>query len=227
MNRLITINKETINKEKSAAIILSVFYLVGLLGHASEGYRAMMLSLTPYTLLGCSILVLLFSVRFSAGALIILTVTLIITFLLEALGVSTGMVFGSYHYGDVLGPKLLSVPVIISLNWLLVILGAVNLTRIFLRSIAGSHRKVQIKYLGYLIPGVLAVLLDLFLEPAAIRLGYWKWNDSQPPLQNYAAWFVIASLCSVMIGKTELKNDLPAYYFIIQLLFFGILLIIL
>jgi putative membrane protein len=43
------------------------------------------------------------------------------SFLVEAVGVNTGMIFGSYSYGSALGPKLWNTPVIIGLNWFVLI----------------------------------------------------------------------------------------------------------
>ena len=38
-----------------------------------------------------------------------------------------------------------------------------------------------------------AVIFDWFLEPLAIRLGFWKW-DGEIPVYNYICWFVISLL---------------------------------
>src|ERR1700753_880222 len=40
-----------------------------------------------------------------------------VSYVLEEIGVRTGLVYGHYHYSDMLGPKLGDVPVLIPLAW--------------------------------------------------------------------------------------------------------------
>jgi putative membrane protein len=42
----------------------------------------------------------------------------------EMIGVNTGYLFGSYHYGDVFGEKLFGVPFLIGLNWFCIVFAA-------------------------------------------------------------------------------------------------------
>ena len=47
--------------------------------------------------------------------------------------------------------------------------------------------------------GVIAVLLDLFLDPIAVLAGYWLWRVESSvyygiPLLNFVGWFVLTSL---------------------------------
>ncbi|MBK7882949.1 MAG: carotenoid biosynthesis protein [Chitinophagaceae bacterium] len=39
----------------------------------------------------------------------------------EIIGVKTGFLFGNYSYGIVLGPKIQSVPILIGINWFIII----------------------------------------------------------------------------------------------------------
>ena len=45
-------------------------------------------------------------------------ITIVISFTSEAVGVATGLIFGAYHYTDLLGPKLLGVPPMIQIGYL-------------------------------------------------------------------------------------------------------------
>ena len=45
-------------------------------------------------------------------------ITVAVSFISEAIGVATGVVFGAYHYTDLLGPKLLGVPPMIQIGYL-------------------------------------------------------------------------------------------------------------
>jgi carotenoid biosynthesis protein len=45
-------------------------------------------------------------------------ITVAVSFTSEAIGVATGLIFGRYHYTDLLGPKLLGVPPLIQIGYL-------------------------------------------------------------------------------------------------------------
>jgi putative membrane protein len=137
------------------------------------------------------------------------------TFTLEVVVVKTSYIFGSYHYGNVLGLKLFDVPLIIGFNWVVIILGAIGI----------ASRIHKSAFQIALLTGTFAVLFDLMLEPVAVNLGYWKWQQGFIPLQNYYAWFGIAFFAS-LLGcklKLDLEDSLFIYYFLIQFTFFILL----
>jgi len=146
-------------------------------------------------------------------------VVYVITFSLEAAGVATGLVFGDYQYGDTLGPKALAVPVVIGFNWVLVVMGALVLTRRFV-----TH-----PFQVALFTAALTTAFDFVMEPVAIALDYWTWAAVDPPLHNYVAWFVIsfAAALSFEAFRVGTKNGLYIHYFLVQLVFFGVLVAVL
>ncbi|WP_337864866.1 carotenoid biosynthesis protein [Ignavibacterium sp.] len=197
-------------------IFLYLIYTVGVIGHLTTSLIIYMKLLTPLTLLLTGGLVLLTTIQSSKGNFIIwAVVTYIITFSLEVIGVKTGVIFGSYWYGDTLGLKFLEVPLIIGFNWIMVILGVILL----------SKKIFNNKILLTISAALLATLFDFFLEPTAIKLNYWNWSDVMVPLQNYIAWFFISLLFTILyfIMKIKIKSDLPIKFFLTQLLFFIIL----
>jgi uncharacterized membrane protein len=131
----------------------------------------------------------------------------------EAVGVRTGYPFGTYAYGDALGPRVAGVPVVVALAWAWMAwpawLAAVALT--------GSR-------LGRV--GVATVALagwDLFLDPQMVGQGYWRWSPTGPPglpgvtevpWTNYAGWLltaaVIMTLLSTVVGPGPAgRGDTP------------------
>lgn len=197
-------------------IILCIIFLVGLIGHVIIGLRHLMLTLTPYTLLLTGSAVLYFT--YKKGELKFLLwclIVYVVTFALEILGTRTGIIFGSYVYGNTLGLKISGVPLIIGFNWVLVILGSITL----------SEQIDQNIFLRALLTGTLAVLFDLVLEPVAIKLDYWRWDSGFIPLFNYYSWFLIALIASIIydLFKIKTNENIPESYFIIQLLFFILL----
>lgn len=210
--------KKTLKLSKEE-IFLFLIYTVGIIGHLTNVLLDYMILLTPLTLLLTGGIVLLSTIKNSKNNFIIWAiVTYIITFTLEVIGVKSGMIFGSYSYGDVLGVKYLNVPLIIGFNWIMVILGAILLTEKILNN----------KFIITITASLLATIFDFFLEPTAIKLGYWNWSDTSVPLQNYFAWFIISLLFTVLYFKMKInvKTDLPIIFFLIQFIFFIILFVL-
>lgn len=106
-----------------------------------------------------------------------------IGFIIELIGVNTGRIFGEYTYGSTLGFKVLGTPPVIGLNWFIVCY------------LAGYVTDWLIPKLNILIKTAIAamliVLLDILIEPDAISQGMWNWAETDVPLQNYLAWFVV------------------------------------
>jgi putative membrane protein len=203
-------------RELIVSVGLSLFFLVGFVGHSLAITLPWMLRLTPYTLVVCGVIALL-PVLLERNKWVLLwgLILFVSTFFLEALGTATGKIFGPYTYGGTLGLKVLEVPLVIAFNWFLVILGSLSLARLIFRR----------ELLAAILTAAMAVGFDFLLEPTAIRLDYWTWHTPVIPLQNYAAWFLIAlaaALCYVYF-KLSVKNRLPAVYFLIQLVFFAAL----
>jgi putative membrane protein len=197
-------------------IIIYVIYGVGTVSHVNEGTRELMLAMTPGVLLFMGLFVmhpdfLDRNVRLLLWALIIY----VITFSLEALGVATGLVFGDYEYGDTLGFKALAVPMVIGFNWVLVVLGALTITK----------RVVTHPLQVALFTAALTTAFDFVMEPVAIAFDYWHWAAVIPPLHNYVAWFVISFAVALTYEhfKIGTKNTLYIHYFLVQLVFFGVL----
>lgn len=203
----------TFTKEE---IFIYLIYTVGIIGHLTSSLLNYMKLLTPLTLLITGGVVLFSSLsKANKNFLAWIILTYVTTFSLEVIGVKTGLVFGSYWYGDTLGLKFLDVPVIIGFNWTMVILGAILLSEKFL------NKRVMI----IISASLMATVFDFFMEPSAIKLGYWNWSDSSVPLQNYFAWFFISMLFTILYFRMniKLKSDLPIKFFATQFIFFIIL----
>ena len=212
-----------------------VMYAVGIAGHYLVATREVMLRLTPAILflLGASVFAPLVAAR--QWCIVVWAVaTYLVTFMLEAIGVATGDVFGSYEYGPTLGLKLLDVPLVIGFNWVVVVLGAitgVELVAERLRrrmGVSRQRRSVSVAVGAVLAAasvGLVAVGFDLLLEPVAIGLDYWHWAGVVVPLRNYVAWFLIAALVSfpVFLLRPRFESRVPLYYLVVQTVFIAAL----
>lgn len=200
-------------KKYKEEYFLYLIFTVGIIGHLIDPLLPIMLYLTPFTLLLTTSVVLYKSYK-SSGKLFLywIIITYVITFFLEVLGVKTGIVFGEYLYGSTLGLKLLEVPLIIGFNWVFVILGAISTAKLITKN----------NLIVSLIAAAIAVIFDFILEPVAIKLDYWQWSDNIIPLQNYAAWFVIAFFSSFFYTKLKvtIESKISIHYLSIQFVFF-------
>ena len=209
--------KKILISNKEIAFLYIIFF-VGIIGHLYHHLQNLMLLLTPATLLLTGLIVLFYSYKSSTNNFLLwAALTYIITFILEAIGVKTGMIFGRYTYGSTLGIKLFEVPLIIGFNWVFVILGSISISRIITTNL----------YLGSLISAFIAFVFDLILEPIAIKLDYWTWAEGIIPLQNYLAWFVIALISAWGFGyfKIKVTSKISLHHLFVQFVFFVTLLI--
>lgn len=209
--------KAQLNKTRLSLLLLSVIYLVGFvsvaLGHADQ-----LMQLSAVNLLFVAALLLYNAEKIDKVYATWFLLVAVSGYLIELAGVSTGLVFGSYAYGNNLGIKLFEVPLMIGVNWAMLvfataaIVNSLNLENRMKAAIAAS----------------IMVLYDLFLEPVAIRFDFWSWETVAVPLQNYVAWWVIAfvMLTGVFRFVKQLRNSLAIYILSIQLAFFILLILV-
>lgn len=203
-------------KYKILGGIVILLHVVGAFGCMIESLKPIMLTLTPVNLL-ISAGVLIYSDEEAKSKIFTLVIlSFFIGFIVEVVGVQTGVIFGSYEYGETLGFKAFDVPLIIGVNWFI-------LTYLFgsLSNYLHVHRIVKI-----LLAALGMVLLDFFIEPVAIFLDYWNWESSKVPFQNYIGWFIIAFILQIIYNMLGLKkiNKVVISLFLAQLAFFMLLL---
>jgi len=191
--------------------LLHVVGMVGMLSPFQEYFRL----LTPLNLL-TSALILWVNHRERNREMLWYSIFIVVLgFLVEYIGVRFGIIFGSYTYGATLGPKLFNVPIIIGLNWLLVMYCIATLT---------DSLKIPTG-IKIMIGASLAVAVDWLIEPVAMHFDFWSWKDGIVPFQNYVGWFftsvIMQSAYHLLKVKAENKLALPFYF--AQLFFFLIL----
>lgn len=202
--------------QKWVLLLLPTCYLMGFFFHLWDATFPLMLSLTPYTILFTAMLGFLPDVVTKNTKLLFWAAgTFATTLLLEILGVATGAIFGSYTYGPTLGVSLLGVPLLIGINWTLIIIGTATLI----------ERLTDNPWLVASGAAAITVVFDWIMEPVAIALDYWRWSSTTIPLQNYIAWFVIAFVFAMIFGRMKLKtsSSIPSLIVVVQALFFSLL----
>jgi len=193
-------------------LVLAIIHLAGIIGIHSS-YRELFLAFSPVNLIISCILLFLNHKGFTKAFGIFCLIIFASGFIIEAIGVHTGIIFGNYKYGNTLGIQFLNVPVIIGLNWLMLIYSVGVICNRFYNSSA---------LLKSLFGAIMLVFLDFFLEPVAIKYDFWSWNKIVIPFQNYIAWYIFSFLMLLLFYSFNFKKDnkLAAPLFIIQLVFF-------
>jgi bisanhydrobacterioruberin hydratase len=153
--------------------------------------------------------------------------TFTLTLILEMVGTASGLIFGEYSYGQVLQFQLFNAPVIIGLNWVILILSATEIAKSILDNINKYKNKDTNNYYFFIgiLAAVLTTLFDYILEPVAVYLGYWNWGNLdiyKIPFKNYIAWFVISIIFSwfYLFLKIKIKSSFVRNIFWMQFIFF-------
>jgi len=163
-------------------IVVPLMHLTGFLGLQIAVTQPFFKALVPFHLLTSVAVLLIFHTDWNRPAVLFFLISYSVGFLIEAVGVYTGMIFGHYHYGATLGPKALDVPLVIGANWLTLIYSAGIIANKW-------HRSNRIKAL---LAAGMVVGIDILIEPVAIRLDFWSWMGDSIPFQNYVAWYIVA-----------------------------------
>ena len=214
-----TITPEAVTSSKfkkyglpAAIAVLVIFHAVGFWGLLFSGDPAYFQNLTPMNLLLTNTLLFAFHKGWNRAFILFAILTFAVGFFSEVLGVHTGLLFGDYTYGQALGLKVWEVPLLIGLNWLMLVYttGCIsNYTNWhwMARAILGTS---------------LMVLLDFFIEPVATQFDFWSWSGNKIPLSNYLGWFAVAFILQVYYQKAHFtkNNPLAAFVYLVQLLFF-------
>jgi uncharacterized membrane protein len=169
-----------------------------------------------------------------APALLISLLVIVLSYLVEAVGVNTGFPFGRYHYTDILFLHLPGgVPLAVMFAWILIVFGSYAWARSETRDLT-----MRIALLG----AFLATLLDMAIEPVAAHVvHYWEWSPPGligyygVPFANFVAWFLVTFILLLLAGRylrkrvasdrsrtTQLAAFMPRFLFSTSLFMFGL-----
>ncbi len=215
-----------------ATTIAVVFHVIGLLGLLFFD-KAFFIAATPYNLLLSFILLIWTQRDKNKSFFIFLLITVFIGLAVELIGIKTGLLFGDYTYGKTLGFSIKNLPLLIGINWFIIIYCCgVSIHTLLMKAInrialdTGKSPMV-IKALSVIIDGaILALLFDWLMEPIAVKLNYWKWNGNGTiPMKNYICWFAISLLLLTVFNfsKFNKQNYFAINLLLIQVMFFLLL----
>ncbi|HWZ22697.1 MAG TPA: carotenoid biosynthesis protein, partial [Cytophagaceae bacterium] len=137
---------------------------------------------------------------------------LFLGFFVEVVGVNTGLIFGQYSYGPVLGFKIFNTPLMIGFNWFIMV---------FCVGVILEKLKLAVLFKA-LIGAAIMTLCDYIIEPVAIALNFWSWFETTIPMQNYIAWYLFSFLFLLIFyaSKIERTSKVAPWLLAIQIIFF-------
>ena len=200
-------------KEIIAALILIVFYAVGFYGLVFSNYKSYFLALVPFNLLLTNLILFSFHRAFNKSFWLFAVVVFLTGYFAEVIGVHTALLFGQYKYETALGWQVLKVPLIIGLNWLMLVYTSGHIIDYLIKA------PIWVKAI---LAAALMVALDYFIEPVAVHLNFLSWKDGHIPLSNFIGWFGVAFLLQLYFYKASFLKDnkLAPFVFVVQFVFF-------
>ena len=222
----------SIQKKYNIALIIALaIHLSGLFGML-WGNTTAFVAFTPANLLIMFLLLLWTQEKPGAQFFLFIAICFVTGYFAEYIGVHTGFLFGAYTYGIVLGPQYKNIPLIIGINWFIVIY-CVG-TTIQLLTAAIENRLIPTPQRSYkkwgiasvIIDGaLLATFLDWVMEPVAVHLKFWTWTNGIIPFLNYISWFGISIVLLSFFSAFSFhkKNRFAFYLLLIQCMFFLLL----
>jgi len=191
--------------------VLWLFHISGIIG-ISIGYQEWFASRTSLNLVIMLIALIAFYSLDCIKKWSLFLMFGVLGILVEYLGVTFGLFFGDYAYGNNFGPKILEVPLLIGVNWAMLtfICGSIAnklSENIFLKSLLGTF---------------MMLFLDLFIEKVAPIFDFWEFNGGYAPVDNYIAWGVISFIFLLTFHLFKVKGNflISFHIYMVQLVFF-------
>ena len=195
-----------INKTYLSIFLIWLVHISGLLGLLFYDF-IFFASFTPINLFLTSLLLMVNQIKLHKRELLCIVLIFWTGIFVEFLGVNYGLLFGEYSYGKNLGPKLLGVPFLIGMNW------------VILTTISGSISNYIFKgkkIMAILSGSVLMLIIDFFIEPVAPTLDFWEFKNSIVPFSNYTGWLVTGIftqfLYQFLFKEKELTFSINLYF---------------
>lgn len=202
-------SKQDLTKPIAWLAALHVVVLVGLWQPATQDIFVRLIPLNFVAALG---FVLYYQKHWNIRIIAFCLFVFAVTFAVEVAGVQSGRIFGVYKFGKTLGPKLWNVPIVMGVFWLLL----VYCVGVMLKSIK-YHTLLKAA-----IGAAMLVMLDVLMEPVAVKFGMWGFDKNRVPLMNYIAWFFVSfPLILLFLNlKAKVRNELAPYAFVVVTGFF-------
>lgn len=148
--------------------------------------------------------------------LVFLSITFVVSFVFETVGVLTGLIYGAYYYTNKLGPKLGVVPVLIPIAWFMMMYASYAIVH----AVTGKTRARSLGWSVWraLLGAMAMTAWDFGMDPQMVARGHWVWTQGGEyfgiPVQNFIGWlattftvFFLFHLSEKFQSPRELKFD--------------------
>jgi bisanhydrobacterioruberin hydratase len=215
-------------KTQIATAIAILFHTIGFVGIFFN--KDFFVATTALNLLLMAALLFYTQQKINFYFILFVVICFIAGIIVEIVGTSTGYLFGQYEYGNMLGIGIKNVPFVIGINWFIIMYCCGITVHTILDKLSTKLETMTgapspaLKILSIISDGaMLAVVFDWIMEPAAIKLGYWKWlGDGEIPAYNYMTWFVVSALMMLIFSvlKFNKQNIFAVNLLMIMMMFF-------
>jgi putative membrane protein len=204
-----------LTKQNTSIFLIWLFHVSGMVGIIYSD-ASWFIGATSVNLL-LSFMLLLANTQLNKRLVFLLLSCFIIGMAAEILGVRYGFIFGEYAYGAVLGLKFMEVPLLIGINWCILIFITGNIAQFFSDSF----------WIKTFVGVALLLALDMVIEPVAPVLDFWTFADGLASFHNYLGWALVGLPLQMAFHKWEITFEgfYTFHLYILQFLFFTILLI--
>jgi len=195
-------------------ILIVIWYLGGIIGFLTPQLKSVFQLLTPVGMVLSAFLLMYFHEPKNLKSALVFSSIILITFFAELIGVNTQRLFGHYQYGRTLGMLIWNTPIVIGLNWLILIYCISTLAKLW-----------RDNWYFPLLGALAMVAFDWLMEPVAMATGMWQWAGGVVPMKNYMDWFLISGLLFLIIRifKVEFNNRFAGLMLLMQVIFFAVL----
>jgi putative membrane protein len=204
------------NKTRVSISIIILFHVVGLVGFFVPAFTPFFLRLVPFHLLLMLAVIIINHHRPDENFLAFVALIFVSGIVAEWIGVHKHWIFGDYDYGRTLGTKVFDIPLTIGVNWFMLVYGA---------GVLMKRSRLKNMTARILTGAILLVLLDLLIEPVAIKFDYWSWVSIVPPIKNYLSWLGVSAVFLYVFEMFKFKQQsiVAPVLILVQFVFFGLL----
>lgn len=141
--------------------------------------------------------------------------------IIEYIALKTGFPYSSFTYGQTSVYKIDQIlPWTVGLSWSIFVFGAIGAT---------SFIKIKKIWMGPILTGLILVLFDLVLDPAAVSINMWSYENKSfwygVPFQNFVGWAITGILAGLCAQKLLPKQNTKMFYGFLPMLFFWVMIL--
>jgi putative membrane protein len=160
-------------------------------------------------------------------------ITFLISWSIETASMAMGFPFGNYHYTDLLGVKIGTVPLAIMAAYFVAGYLAWTMGTIFLGDLGTGIEKRNL-FLVPFVASFIMVMWDFCFDPISSTInGAWIWEDGGAyygvPISNYLGWYLtvfviyqVFALYLYRFSRNERFEQSKIYWYLAPVMFLGV-----